>query len=130
MSSPNDPTDPPISRAPEYPSQPAQPNLYSQPGGAQPYPPNQPYLGQYAPPPMPPKRSNRTLWIVLGSVGGALLLLCVACSVLAITLGGQIGKQLGPTIGASGALADFCAACRTRITRGRMRRSRPTCNES
>jgi hypothetical protein len=59
---------------------------------------------------MPPKRSNRTLWIVLGSVGGALLLLCVACSVLAVTLGSQIGKQLGPAIGASVTLADFCAA--------------------
>jgi hypothetical protein len=59
---------------------------------------------------MPPKRSNRTLWIVLGSVGGALLLLCVVCSVLAVALGGQIGKQLGPVFGASTTLVNFCTA--------------------
>ncbi|HEX3271270.1 MAG TPA: hypothetical protein VHR15_11520 [Ktedonobacterales bacterium] len=130
MSSPNDPTDPNISRAPEYPpqpeyyaqapgyptyaqgnppTQPAQPYPYPQPA-PQPYPPYQPYPGQYAPPPMPPKRSNRTLWIVLGSVGGALLLLCVVCSVLAVALGGQIGKQLGPVFGASTTLVNFCTA--------------------
>jgi hypothetical protein len=130
MSSPNDPTDPNISRTPEYPpqpeyyaqapgyptyaqgnppTQPAQPYPYPQPA-PQPYPPYQPYPGQYAPPPMPPKRSNRTLWIVLGSVGGALLLLCVACSVLAVALGGQIGKQLGPVFGASTTLVNFCTA--------------------
>jgi hypothetical protein len=130
MSSPNDPTDPNISRAPEYPPQPeyyaqapgypayAQGNPPTQPAQPypypqltpQPYPPYQPYPGQYAPPPMPPKRSNRTLWIVLGSVGGALLLLCVACSILAVVLGGQIGKQLGPAFGASVTLVDFCTA--------------------
>jgi hypothetical protein len=130
MSSPNDPTDPNISRMPEYPpqpeyysqasgyptyaqgnppTQPAQPYPYSQPT-PQPYPPYQPYPGQYAPPPMPPKRSNRTLWIVLGSVGGALLLICVSCSILAVALGGQIGKQLGPAFGASVTLVDFCTA--------------------
>ncbi len=130
MSSPNDPTDPNISRMPEYPpqpeyysqasgyptyaqgnppTQPAQPYPYPQPT-PQPYPPYQPYPGQYAPPPMPPKRSNRTLWIVLGSVGGALLLICVSCSILAIVLGGQIGKQLGPAFGASVTLVNFCTA--------------------
>ena len=130
MSSPNDPTDPNISRTPEYPpqpeyysqapgypsyaqgtppTQPAQPYPYPQPA-PQPYPPYQPYPGQYAPPPMPPKKSNRTLWIVLGSVGGALLILCVACSILAVNLGGQIGKQLGPAFGASFTLVDFCTA--------------------
>jgi hypothetical protein len=130
MSSPNDPTDPNISRTPEYPPQPeyyaqapgyptyAQGNPPTQPSQPypypqttpQPYPPYQPYPGQYAPPPMPPKRSNRTLWIVLGSVGGALLLLCVACSVLAVVLGGQLGKQLGPVFGASTTLVNFCTA--------------------
>ena len=130
MSSPNDPTDPNISRMPEYPpqpeyysqasgyptyaqgnppTQPAQPYPYPQPT-PQPYPPYQPYPGQYAPPPMPPKRSNRTLWIVLGSVGGALLLICVSCSILAVVLGGQIGKQLGPAFGASVTLVNFCTA--------------------
>jgi FHA domain len=57
---------------------------------AQPYPP------PYAPPPYappatpgfagnvaPPKgRSRRTLWIILGIVGGVLLLTCIACGVL------------------------------------------------
>jgi hypothetical protein len=130
MSSPNDPTDPNISRTPEYPpqpeyysqasgyptyaqgnppTQPAQPYPYPQPT-PQPYPPYQPYPGQYAPPPMPPKRSNRTLWIVLGSVGGALLLICVSCSILAVVLGGQIGKQFGPALGASVTLVNFCTA--------------------
>lgn len=129
MSSPNDPTDPNISRTPEYPPQPeyyAQapgyptytqgnpPTQPSQPYPPQPapqaYPPYQPYPGQYAPPPMPPKKSNRTLWVVLGSIGGVLLLLCVACSVLAVVLGGQIGKQLGPVFGASTTLVNFCTA--------------------
>ena len=128
MSSPNDPTDPNISRTPEYPPQPeyygqapgypayAQGNPPTQPSqpypqpAPQPYPPYQPYPGQYAPPPMPPKKSNRTLWIVLASIGGVLLLLCVACSVLAVALGGQIGKQLGPAFGAAYTLGTFCAA--------------------
>ncbi|HEY7022475.1 MAG TPA: hypothetical protein VH349_15265 [Ktedonobacterales bacterium] len=130
MSSPNDPTDPNISRTPEYPpqpeyyaqapgyptytqgnppTQPAQPYPYPQPA-PQPYPPYQPYPGQYAPPPMPPKRSNRTLWIVLGSVGGALLLICGVCTFAAIALGGQIGKQFGPAFGAAYTVGTFCAA--------------------
>jgi hypothetical protein len=127
MSSPNDPTDPNISRTPEYPPQPdyyaqrpgyptyTQGNPPTQPAQPYPYPqpnahPYQPYPGQYGPPPMPPKQSNRTLWIVLGSVGGALLLICGVCAFVAIALGGQIGKQLGPAIGASVTLADFCTA--------------------
>jgi hypothetical protein len=128
MSSPNDPTDPNIQRAPEYPPQPeyyapapgyptyTQGNPPTQPSQPypqpvpQPYPPYQPYPGQYAPPPMPPKTSNRTLWIVLGSVGGALLLLCITCSVVAVALGGQIGKQFGPAFGAAYTVGTFCAA--------------------
>ena len=47
---------------------------------------------------------------MLGSIGGVLLLLCVACSILAINLGGQIGKQLGPVFGASTTLVNFCTA--------------------
>jgi hypothetical protein len=125
MSSPNDPTDPNISRTPEYPPQPeyyaqapgyptyAQGNPPTQPAHPypypQPYPPYQPYPGQYAPP-VPPKRSNRTLWIVLGSVGGALLLICGVCTFAAFALGGQIGKQLGPVFGASTTLVNFCTA--------------------
>jgi hypothetical protein len=127
MSSPNDPTDPNIQRTPEYPPQPeyyaqapgyptyGQGNPPTQPSQPypqpvpQPYPPYQPYPGQYAPPPMPPKKSNRTLWIVLGSVGGALLLLCITCSVLAVALGGQIGKQIGPAFSAAYTVGTFCA---------------------
>lgn len=120
MSNPNDPTDPNIQRTPAYPPQPeyyaqtpgyptyAQGNPPTQP--QQSYPPYQPYPGQYAPPPMPPKRSNRTLWIVLGSVGAALVLICGVCAFAAIALGGQLGKALGPTIGASVTLANFCVA--------------------
>jgi hypothetical protein len=59
---------------------------------------------------MPPKRSNRTLWIVLGSVGGALLLICGVCTFAAIALGGQIGKQFGPAFGAAYTVGTFCAA--------------------
>ncbi len=130
MSSPNDPTDPNISRAPEYPpqpdyyaqmpgypaygqgnppTQPQQPYPYPQ-SPAQPYPPYKPYPGQYAPPPMPPKQSNRTLWIVLGSIGGALVLICGVCAIAAVALSGQIGKAFGPIVGASVTVADFCVA--------------------
>jgi hypothetical protein len=59
---------------------------------------------------MPPKRSNRTLWIVLGSVGGALLLICGVCTFAAIALGGQIGKQFGPAFGAAYTVGTFCVA--------------------
>jgi hypothetical protein len=123
MSNPNDPTDPNIQRTPDYPPQ---PEYYAQAPGyptyaqgypptppaqpQQPYPPYQPYPGQYAPPPMPQKQSNRTLWIVLGSVGAALVLICGVCAFAVIALGGQIGKALSPTIGASVTLANFCAA--------------------
>jgi hypothetical protein len=127
MSSPNDPTDPNMPRTPEYPpqpdyyaqapgyptyaqgSQPQQPYPTSQPN-SQPYPPYQPYPGQYLPPPMPPKQSNRTLWIVLGSIAGALVLVCGVCAFAAIALGGQIGRALGPAIGASVTVANFCLA--------------------
>jgi hypothetical protein len=133
MSDPNEPTDPNIQRTPDYPphpdyyaqppgspgypsypqgnppTQPQQSYPYPQPG-AQPYPPYQPYPGQYAPPPMPPKRSNRTLWIVLGSVGAALILICGVCAFAVIALGGQIGKALGPVVGASVTLSNFCLA--------------------
>jgi hypothetical protein len=130
MSSPNDPTDPNASRPPQYPpqpeyyaqapgyptyaqgnppTQPQQPYPYPQPN-TQLYPPYQPYPGQYAPPPMPPKQSSRTLWIVLGSVGGGLLLVCGLCSFLAYAVFSQVGKQLGPALQASVTLADFCVA--------------------
>ncbi|GAA2855450.1 hypothetical protein Acy02nite_72830 [Actinoplanes cyaneus] len=45
-----------------------------QPGGQ--FPPQQPYFpGQY-PPPAPPKKSRKTLWIILGIIGGLVVLCC------------------------------------------------------
>jgi hypothetical protein len=59
---------------------------------------------------MPPKQSNRTLWIVLGAVGGALVLICGVCAFAVIALGGQIGRQFGPAFNAAYAVGIFCAA--------------------
>jgi hypothetical protein len=96
MSSPNASTDSAIFRAPEYSQRPAQANPPSCTG-------SQPYPGWYAPPPAPPKRSEHSTWLALGSVGGGLLLVCCLSSSLAYIV-------FSPVTGASGTLAHFCAA--------------------
>jgi hypothetical protein len=128
----SEPTDPNAPRTPEYPPQPGYytpaPGYPSYPQGyppgyppeqpAQPYPypqqpytqPYQPYPGQYPPPPQAPKRSNRTLWIVLGSVAGALVLVCGVCAFAVFALGGQIGRAVGPAFSAAYTVGTFCAA--------------------
>jgi hypothetical protein len=82
---------PPVQAPYPYPY-PAPPG-YGQP----PYPYSYPY-------PQPQRRSNRTLWIVLGSVGGVLVLLCAACAVGIGLLSNQIGGFIGPIATAS----SFC----------------------
>lgn len=101
-SGPYDQTPPPNQGAGEYGQNPppypgyqpypgTAPNPYGQPAPGQPtypqpYPPQPygaPYPGYPVPPP-PQKRSNKTLWIILGVVGGVLLLACVSCAGLAI----------------------------------------------
>ena len=62
---------------PQNPPPPAQP-AYGQP----PYPPPQPAPPYGYPPAIPPKRSNRTLFIILGSVVGGIILLCILVSVI------------------------------------------------
>ena len=82
---PSFPTQPPYPTQPQYqqPPYPTQPQYPPQPYPApatQPVPPSQypPYpYSQPLPPATPPKKSRRTLWIVLGSVGGVLILCCV-----------------------------------------------------
>ncbi|GAC1423250.1 MAG: hypothetical protein PVS3B3_32760 [Ktedonobacteraceae bacterium] len=55
--------------------------MYGQPDAA--YPPLQPAPPPYGyPPAILPKRSNRTLFIILGSVVGSLILLCILVSVV------------------------------------------------
>ncbi len=91
MSQPNNPSyaqnPPPPVQQPAYGGQPPAyppPPVY----GQQPAPPyGQPYPAQPAapygyPPPTQPKRSNRTLFIILGSVVGGIILLCILISVL------------------------------------------------
>lgn len=97
---------------PPYPPYPGYPPPY--PGAA----PGQPYAQQppYGPPPMypaypgypplPQKKSNRTLWIVLGVVGGVLLL-CVICGVAGIFLVQSVLKS--PVVGATITVSEFCA---------------------
>ncbi len=67
-----------------YPPPPAQ--AYGQPGAAYPPPPaygQQPAAPPYGyPPAVPPKRSNRTLFIILGSVVGGIILLCILLSII------------------------------------------------
>ncbi len=66
---------------PAYEQQPAYPPppVYAQPNQAYPAQPAGPYA---YPPATAPKRSNRTLFIILGSVVGGLVLLCILASVL------------------------------------------------
>jgi hypothetical protein len=83
-----------------YPAQPGygQP-AYGQPGyGQYPYPYGYPY-------PQPQKRSNRTLWIVLGIVGGVLVLCIATCAVGIALLSGPLANAIGPSVTA----ASFCA---------------------
>ena len=82
------------------PGQPPYPYPYpQQPGyGQPPYPSPYPY-------PKPARRSNRTLWIVLGAVGGVVALLFVGGTVLFGLVFGQIGGLIGPIATAS----SFCA---------------------
>ncbi len=80
----------PYPQNPPPPVQPAygQPPLYPPPapGYGQPdaaYPPLQPVAPPYGyPPAIPAKRSNRTLFIILGSVVGGIILLCILVSVI------------------------------------------------
>lgn len=55
--------------------------VYGQPGAA--YPPPQPPAAPYGyPPAIPPKKGNRTLFIILGSVVGGIILLCIVASII------------------------------------------------
>jgi hypothetical protein len=98
----------PPQQYPQYPEQqqPGYPAYPQYPGGQQYY--GQP--GQYGtpvmPPPMPPKKSNKTLWIVLGTVGGVLLLACVGCVGVLAYLGSQAANN--PLIGSTLAATSFC----------------------
>jgi hypothetical protein len=75
---------------PSYPGYPTYPQYPGYPPASQPYPP-------YGAP--PPQRSNRTLWIVLGSVGGVLLLVCIACAVLISFVVRSPTFAVGTTVG-------------------------------
>jgi hypothetical protein len=57
-------------------------------------------------PPQPQKNSNRTLWIILGVVGGVLVLACLACVGLVIFLGSQVASN--PIFGSTLAVTSFC----------------------
>ncbi|HLH60114.1 MAG TPA: hypothetical protein VKV20_00415 [Ktedonobacteraceae bacterium] len=105
----NDPGQPqspnPYGQPPDYQNpyeQPQSPYPYGQP----PYQQPQPYAATqygappYVPPQVPgyaqaqPKKSNRTLWIVLGIIGGVLLLACGGCALVF----GLIGKGVQNTV--------------------------------
>jgi hypothetical protein len=96
------------------PQPPTTPNPY--PPAQPPYPgyptyPQYPGYAPYGPPqvaPAPAKSSNRTLWIILGSVGGVLLLLCLICTVGGIFL--VRGLAGSPLLGVSTTVGFFCAA--------------------
>ncbi len=76
---PPPPVQPNYGQPPMYPPPPAP--GYSQPDAA--YPPLQPAAAPYGyPPAIPPKKSNRTLFIILGSVVGGIILLCIIVSVI------------------------------------------------
>ena len=79
----------PYPQNPPPPIQPAygQPPIYPPPAPAYgqpnaPYSPPQPAPPYGYPPAIPPKRSNRTLFIILGSVVGGIILLCILVSVI------------------------------------------------
>ncbi len=75
---PPPPVQPAYGQPPMYPPPPAP--VYGQPDVA--YPPLQPAPPYGYPPALPPKRSNRTLFIILGSVVGGIILLCILVSVI------------------------------------------------
>jgi len=68
---------PPPPYAPSPVGQPGMP-AYGQPMQAA------PVIPAYAQPAQPARKSRRGLWITLGVIGGVLLLVCVACGVLAV----------------------------------------------
>lgn len=73
---------------------------YGQPYGAPPmYPP-------YPPSPPPQSNSHKTLWIILGVVGGVLLLSCVACVGIVYFAGRQFANS--PILGSTIAVSEFC----------------------
>ncbi len=78
VQNPPPPVQPAYGQAPLYPPPPAPP--YGQPDGA--YLPPQPAPPYGYPPAIPPKRSNRTLFVILGSVVGGIILLCILVSVV------------------------------------------------
>jgi len=113
---PQYPPYPPYPSYPDYPP-PEQPSTgaggppYPPPGTGYPYPP-QGYpaypQGAYPPGPgypypyaPPPRRSNRTLWIVLSIIGGAALLLCVGCIALVLVFGSMFVQPISVA-------ANFC----------------------
>lgn len=108
------PTPPPYSPyPPTYPgAAPGQPLYgqppYGQPPYGQPYgaPPMYPAYPGY-PPPQPQKNSNRTLWIILGVVGGVLLLACLACVGIVYVVGQQVASS--PLLGSTVVVSTFCA---------------------
>ncbi len=69
---------PPPVQPPMYPPPPTP--AYGQPNAA--YSPLQPAAPYGYPPAIPPKRNNRTLFIILGSVVGGIILLCILASVI------------------------------------------------
>ena len=66
-----------VQNPPPYEQQYAPPPVYGQPNAA--YPP-QPAVPYAYPPAITPKRSNRTLFIILGSIIGGIILLCILAS--------------------------------------------------
>lgn len=88
----NPPTGPQYPSQPPYQPPPSQP-AYPYPAQPQyPYPYSQP-LAQ--PPAQPPKKSRRTLWIVLGSIGGVIILCCVIASIASAIGNGNKNNQSG-----------------------------------
>lgn len=87
------------------PEQPYGPPPYGQPPYGQPYgtPPMYP---PYPPYPPPQRNSHKTLWIILGVVGGVLLLSCVACAGIVFYAGQQVANS--PILGSSIAISEFC----------------------
>lgn len=109
---PDGPTEnvpPPYAPSPPYPvypppypgAAPGQPYAQQPPYGP---PPMYPAYPGY-PPPLPQKKSNTVLWIVLGVVGG-IVLLCIICSVGGILLARSAFQS--PFFGATIAASEFC----------------------
>src|SRR5581483_9841045 len=53
------------------------------------------------------KSSNRTLWIILGVVGGVLLLACISCVVLSVVVSRSVANS--PIFGSELTATEFCA---------------------